>query len=80
MRCDTPFPAYGSGCRDGNCKVAGERRAQREAVGWLLGIEHSCIERVVFDEEERLPIAHVRPSRTRRGRLPLGCRPCALSR
>ena len=42
----------------------------RNARLWagLLGIEHSCIERIEYDEDEQLLVAHVRPSRTRRGR------------
>ncbi len=34
----------------------------------LLGIEHAVIEGLEFDEDEQLLVAHVRPSRSRRGR------------
>ena len=34
----------------------------------LLGIEHAVIEKVEFDEDQQLLVAHVRPSRSRRGR------------
>ncbi len=42
----------------------------RNARVWagLLGIEHASIERIEFDEDEQLLVAHVRPSRTRRAR------------
>lgn len=34
----------------------------------LLGIEHAAVEKVEFDEDEGLLVAHVTPSRSRRGR------------
>jgi len=34
----------------------------------LLGIEHATVERVEYDEDAQLIVAHVRPSRTRRDR------------
>lgn len=34
----------------------------------LLGIEHVTVERVEYDEDEALLVAHVRPSRSRRDR------------
>lgn len=34
----------------------------------LLGIEHSSVERLEYDEDAQLLVAHVRPSRTRRSR------------
>jgi transposase len=42
----------------------------RNARVWagLLGIEHASIERIEFDDDEQLLVAHVRPSRTRRAR------------
>jgi transposase len=42
----------------------------RNARVWagLLGIEHAVIERLEYDEDDELLVAHVRPSRTRRGR------------
>jgi len=43
----------------------------------LLGIEHAVIERVEYDEDERVLVAHVRPSRTRRGRCGRCERRCA---
>ena len=47
----------------------------RNARVWagLLGIEHATLERIEYDEDEQLLVAHVRPSRTRRGR----CGRCA---
>ena len=42
----------------------------RSARVWagLLGIEHAVVERLEYDEDEALLVAHVRPSRRRRGR------------
>jgi len=42
----------------------------RNARVWagLLGIEHAVIERLEYDEDDELLVAHVRPSRSRRGR------------
>lgn len=42
----------------------------RNARVWagLLGIEHATLERVEYDEDEQLLVAHVRPSRSRRSR------------
>lgn len=42
----------------------------RSARVWagLLGIEHAVIERLEYDEDEAVLVAHVRPSRRRRGR------------
>mgnify|MGYP001168467329 FL=1 len=34
----------------------------------LLGIEHAAVEKLEFDQDEGLLVAHVRPSRSRRGR------------
>jgi len=50
----------------------------RNARVWagLLGIEHAVIERLEFDEDDELLVAHVRPSRTRRGRCGRCLRRC----
>lgn len=42
----------------------------RQSRVWaqLLGIEHARVERLEFDEDEQLLVAHVRPSASRRGR------------
>jgi transposase len=42
----------------------------RNARVWagLLGVDHTVVERVEFDEDEQLLVAHVRPTRSRRDR------------
>jgi transposase len=51
----------------------------RNARLWagLLGIEHACVEKIEFDEARQSLVAHVRPSRSRRGRCGLCDRRCA---
>jgi len=46
--------------------VAGERRAQRQVMGWAGRIEQACIEKIEYDEDEHLLVAHVRPWASRR--------------
>jgi transposase len=50
----------------------------RNARVWagLLGVEHAVIDRVEYDEDGQLVVAHVRPSRTRRGRCGRCLRRC----
>jgi transposase len=50
----------------------------RNARVWarLLGIEHAVIEGLEYDEDEQLLVAHVRPSRSCRGRCGLCGRRC----
>jgi transposase len=50
----------------------------RNARLWagLLGIERAVVEKIDFDEDERLLVAHVRPARRRRGRCGLCDRRC----
>jgi len=42
----------------------------------LLGVEHTTVERVEFDEDEQLLVAHVRPIRWRRRRCGICQRRC----
>ena len=50
----------------------------RSARLWkrLLGVEHSVIEQVLFDEDVQAVVARVRPTRSRRRRCPLCARRC----
>lgn len=50
----------------------------RNARVWagLFGVEHAVIDRVEYDEDGQLLVAHVRPSRTRRGRCGRCLRRC----
>ncbi len=50
-------------------------RNSRVWVG-LLGIEHTTVQRVVYDEDEQLLVAHVRPFRGDRGRCGRCLRRC----
>jgi hypothetical protein len=45
-----------------------ERRGNGRVWAGLLGIERSTVERVEFDVEEGLLVAHVRPALGERGR------------
>jgi len=50
----------------------------RSARVWkrLLGVEHTVVERVLFDEDAQAVVACVRPTRSRRRRCPLCARRC----
>src|SRR5674536_391728 len=50
----------------------------RSTTVWpaLLGVEKTVVERVEFDEDEELLVAHVRPRRRSRSRCGICRRPC----
>jgi len=50
----------------------------RSARVWkrLLGVEHTVVEQVLFDEDAQAVVACVRPTRSRRRRCPLCARRC----
>src|SRR5664280_2907469 len=52
-------PAYGFECRDRDGRWGNGVRTSRVWAG-LLGIEHAVIEKVEFDAEQQLLVAHVR--------------------
>ena len=60
---DTPVPAYGSSYYGWDRSKAGNGVRSARVWAGLLGVEKTVIERVEFDEEQALLVAHVHPVR-----------------